>query len=205
MPNLHLDISNPYGYLSASSREEQIAMQDITGMLDELLRKEGGYVDHPDDRGGATNYGIAVAVAREAGWTGSMRDLPRDLALAIYRRRYWTQPGFDRVAAVMADVAAELFDTGVNMGPGVAAGFLQRSLNALNRRGSDWPDLIVDRQIGPATIDALRCFARLRGAAAQSVLLKALNALQGARYIELAEGRQANESFVFGWLSSRVA
>jgi lysozyme family protein len=174
-------------------------------MLDELLRKEGGYVDHPDDRGGATNYGITVAVAREAGWHGSMRDLPRDLALAIYRRRYWTQPGFEQVAAVMPDVAAELFDTGVNMGPGVAAGFLQRSLNALNRRGADWPDLIVDRQIGPATIDALRRFARLRGAAAQTVLLKALNALQGARYIELAEGRQANESSVFGWLSSRVA
>lgn len=180
-------------------------MQDITGMLDELLRKEGGYVDHPDDRGAATNYGITSSVARKAGWTGSMRDLPRDLALAIYRRRYWTQPGFDQVAAVMPDVAAELFDTGVNMGPGVAAGFLQRSLNALNRRGADWPDLIVDRQIGPATIDALRRFARLRGAAAQTVLLKALNALQGARYIELAEGRQANESFVFGWLSSRVA
>jgi lysozyme family protein len=180
-------------------------MQDITGMLDELLRKEGGYVDHPDDRGGATNYGITISVARDAGWTGSMCDLPRDLALAIYRRRYWTQPGFDQVAAVMPDVAAELFDTGVNMGPGVAAGFLQRSLNALNRRGADWPDLIVDRQIGPATIDALRRFARLRGAAAQTALLKALNALQGARYIELAEGRQANESFVFGWLSSRVA
>jgi lysozyme family protein len=180
-------------------------MRDIAEMLDELLRKEGGYVDHPDDRGGATNYGITVAVAREAGWHGSMRDLPRDLALAIYRRRYWTQPGFEQVAAVMPDVAAELFDTGVNMGPGVAAGFLQRSLNALNRRGADWPDLIVDRQIGPATIDALRRFARLRGAAAQTVLLKALNALQGARYIELAEGRQANESSVFGWLSSRVA
>jgi lysozyme family protein len=180
-------------------------MRDIAEMLEELLRKEGGFVDHADDRGGATNYGITVSVAREAGWRGSMRDLPRDLALTIYRRRYWTKPGFDQVAAVMPDVAAELFDTGVNMGPGVAAAFLQRSLNALNRRGADWPDLIVDRHIGPSTIDALRRFARLRGAAAQPVLLKALNALQGARYIELAESRQANESFVFGWLSSRVA
>jgi lysozyme family protein len=180
-------------------------MPDIAELLEDLLRKEGGFVDHPDDRGGATNFGITVAVARDAGWNGPMHDLPRALALQIYRRRYWTHPGFDRVAAVMADVAAELFDTGVNMGPGVAAGFLQRALNALNRRGADWPDIMVDRRIGPATIDALRRFKAVRGAAAEPVLMKALNALQGARYIEIAESRQANESFVFGWLSSRVA
>jgi lysozyme family protein len=180
-------------------------MPDITDMLEDLLHKEGGHVDHPDDRGGETNFGITVSVARAAGWTGPMRDLPRDLALGIYRRRYWTQPGFDQVADVMPEVAAELFDTGVNMGPGVAAGFLQRSLNALNRRGADWPDLVVDRSIGPATMDALRRFVTVRGRAAEAVLLRALNALQGARYIEIAESRQANESFVFGWLSSRVA
>lgn len=180
-------------------------MTDIARLLEALLDKEGGYVDHADDRGGPTNFGITQSVARAAGWTGAMRDLPRDLALAIYRRRYWTAPRFDAVAAIAPGVAAELFDTGVNMGPGVAAGFLQRSLNALNRQGRDWPDIEVDRAIGPATIDALRRFIAVRGSIGEAVLLKALNALQGARYIELAEGRQPNESFVFGWLSSRVA
>lgn len=176
----------------------------INALLEDLLRKEGGYVDHPDDRGGPTNFGITESVARAAGWAGSMRDLPRDFALAIYRRRYWSAPGFEAVAAIAPAIAAELFDTGVNMGPGVAIAFLQRSLNALNRQGRDWADLAVDRSIGPATLAALRRLLAVRGAAAEGVLLKALNALQGARYIELAESRAANESFLFGWLDARV-
>lgn len=173
--------------------------------LDALLQREGGYVDCPDDRGGETNFGITLAVARSAGWTGPMRDLPRDFAMAIYRRRYWTAPGFGAVAAVAPAVASELFDTGVNMGPAVAIGFLQRSLNLLNRQGRDWPDMVVDRTIGPATLDALRRLLAVRGRSGEVALLKALNALQGARYIELAEGRPANESFVFGWLSGRLS
>ena len=114
-------------------------------------------------------------------------------------------PGFNSVATILPAIAAELFDTGVNMGPQVAAGFLQRSLNVLNRQGHDWADLPVDRHIGPATLDALSRLRAVRGAAGEAALLKALNALQGARYIELAEGRAANESFLFGWLASRVA
>lgn len=180
-------------------------MTDIGTMLDELLEREGGYVDHPDDRGGPTNFGITLAVARAAGWAGVMRDLPRAFALRIYRRRYWAAPGFEAVAGVMPAVAAELFDTGVNMGPGVATTFLQRSLNALNARGRDWPDIAIDRVIGEATLGAVRRLAAVRGRAGEAALLKALNALQGARYIELAEGRAANESFLHGWLLHRVA
>jgi lysozyme family protein len=176
----------------------------VAQLLEELLKKEGGYVDHPDDRGGQTNFGITEQVARAAGWAGTMRDLPRDFALAIYRRRYWTGPGFAAVAEIAPAVAAELFDTGVNMGPGVAIASLQRSLNALNRRGRDWADIAVDRSIGPGTLAALRRFLAVRGASGEDVLLKALNALQGARYIELAEGRSANESFLYGWLDARV-
>jgi len=176
----------------------------ITTLLEELLEKEGGYVVHRDDRGGATNFGITESVARSAGWAGRMQDLPRDFALAIYRRRFWTGPGFAAVADISPKVAAELFDTGVNMGPGVAIAFLQRSLNALNRQGRDWADTTVDRSIGPATLSALRRLIAVRGAAGEATLLKALNALQGARYIELAEGRAANESFLFGWLNARI-
>lgn len=176
----------------------------VSALLEALLDKEGGFVDHPQDRGGATKFGITESVARAAGWAGAMHDLPREFALALYRRRYWTSPGFDAVAAISPRVAAELFDTGVNMGPGVAIAFLQRSLNALNRQGRDWADIGVDRSIGPATLAALRRLLAVRGAAGEAVLLKALDALQGARYVELAEGRAANESFLYGWLANRV-
>lgn len=174
-------------------------------MLEGLLQREGGFVDHPDDRGGATNWGITQAVARVHGWRGGMRDLPRDVALEIYRQRYWVGPRFDSVAELSAAVAGEMFDTSVNMGPGVAVMMLQRSLNALNRQERDWADVVADRRVGPATLAALAALLRVRGEAGETVLLKALNALQGARYIELAEARAANESFLHGWLMHRVA
>jgi len=177
----------------------------IGPMLVEVLRREGGYVHHRDDRGGPTNWGITEAVARAHGWLGTMRDLPRDLALRIYRQRYWEQPRFDAEAELSVKAAFELFDIGVNMGPGVAAAMFQRSLNALNRNQRDWPDVVADRLVGPATLHALARLLAVRGSGGEAVLLKALNALKGARYIELAEARAANESFLYGWLAHRVA
>lgn len=176
----------------------------IEQQIDELITREGGYVNHPADRGGPTRWGITEAVARAHGYAGPLRELPRAEAEAIYRRLYWLRPGYDRIAPIAPRIAAELFDTAVNMGAGVAGGFLQRALNALNRNARDYPDLAVDGQVGAKTRAALSAFLRLRGASGEDVLLTALNALQGERYIRLAEQRPANEAFVYGWLAARV-
>ncbi len=170
-----------------------------------LLRVEGGYSNDPNDPGGATNHGITERVARKAGFTGDMRDLTREEALRIYRRLYWSDPGFADVAAMSEPIAAELFDTGVNQGVGTASVFLQRALNALNRRGQDYPDVKVDGDIGPATTRALAAFLRARGKDGETVMLRALNALQGERYISIVENRPASEDYTFGWFLHRVA
>ncbi len=133
-----------------------------------------------------------------------MAELPRDEAAAIYRRIYWLRPKFDEVARRSPAIAAELFDTGANMGPAVAATFLQRALTALNRNGQDYPDLVPDGRIGPRTLAALDAFLTLRGSKAELVLLRALEALQGERYLRLAERRPANEAFLYGWLANRI-
>jgi lysozyme family protein len=133
-----------------------------------------------------------------------MRGYPRDQAVAVYRRIYWDRPGFAAVAEQAPSIAAELFDTGVNMGPAVAVGFLQRALNALNRGQKDYADIAFDRRIGPATIDALQCFLAARAPGGEQVLLKAIEALQGERYLALAEQRPANEAFLYGWLANRL-
>lgn len=177
---------------------------DIDALIDDVIAREGGYTNHPADRGGPTRWGITEAVARSSGYAGAMRDLPESEAIAIYRRLYWLRPGFNRVAAHAPAVAAELFDTGVNMGPATAAGFLQRALNALNRGASDYEDVAVDRRIGPATLAALSAFMAKRGPAGEEVLLKAVEALQGERYLRLAEQRPANEAFLYGWLANRL-
>lgn len=177
---------------------------DISALIDEVIAREGGYSHHPADRGGPTNFGITQAVARANGYAGDMRKLPRTLAETIYRRLYWERPGYAFVAEVAPDIAAELFDNAVNMGPGTATGFLQRALNALNRNQKDYPDLKVDRTIGAKTLAALRAFMALRGKAGEKVLLKAIEALQGERYLALAESRPANEAFLYGWLANRL-
>ncbi|PKP89823.1 MAG: hypothetical protein CVT77_16830 [Alphaproteobacteria bacterium HGW-Alphaproteobacteria-16] len=176
----------------------------IDQLIDDVIAREGGYSNHPADRGGPTRWGVTEAVARAHGFNGDMRVFPRDEAVAIYRRLYWTRPNFAAVATRAPTLAAELFDTGVNMGPAVATRFLQRALNALNRNGRDFPDMAVDGQIGPVTLSALDRFLALRGAGGQSVLLKAVEALQGERYIALAETRPANEAFLYGWLANRI-
>ncbi|MFN3944595.1 MAG: glycoside hydrolase family 108 protein [Allosphingosinicella sp.] len=172
---------------------------DVARLIDEVIRREGGYVNHPHDKGGETNWGITVAIARANGFGGPMRDLPRATAAEIYRREYWLQPGFDKVAAIYPRVGAELFDTGINMGQKTAAEFLQRVMNALDPR-----DIDVDGRIGTQTLDALAAFRRQRGAAGEKVLVAALDCLQGERYIRLVERRAQNRSFLFGWIAHRI-
>lgn len=176
----------------------------IERVVDGVIGREQGYVNHPSDRGGPTKNGITEAVARAHGYTGSMVDLPLGTARAIYRRRYVTGPGFDRVAEISQRIATELADTGVNMGPTVASTWIQRWLTAMNRQGVDYPDLVADGAIGPVTIAALRSYLAHRGSEGEAVLLAALNCSQGQRYLELAEGRQQNEDFIYGWVRARV-
>ncbi|MGL3820547.1 glycoside hydrolase family 108 protein [Sphingopyxis sp. R3-92] len=180
------------------------SVTEAEALIDAVIDREGRYVNHPADRGGPTCWGITEAVARAQGYDGDMRDLPRAEAAAIYRRIYWLRPGFDKVALRARKIAAELFDTGVNMGTGTAAGFLQRALNALNRAARDYPDIAVDRHIGPRTLSALDAFLRTRGHAGETVLLRAMEALQGERYIALAERRPSQEAFLYGWLANRI-
>jgi lysozyme family protein len=178
---------------------------EVDGLIDALIDREGGYADNPADKGGPTCFGITEAVARAHGYVGPMRQLPREEAAAIYRRLYWLRPHFDEIAARSPRIAAELFDTGVNMGPAVAVTFLQRALTALNRGGKDYPDLTPDGRIGPVTLAALDEFFAKRGrTGGETVLLRAVEALQGERYLRLAERRPANEAFLYGWLANRI-
>ena len=177
----------------------------VEELIDELIEREGGYVNHPADKGGPTRFGITEAVARAHGYGGLIEERPREEAEAIYRRLYWLRPRFDEVAKRAPAIAAELFDTGANMGPAVAATFLQRALTALNRNGKDYADLVPDGRVGLATLAALDAFLDVRGSKrGETVLLRALEALQGERYLRLAEKRPANEAFLYGWLENRI-
>ena len=176
----------------------------INAMLESLVGREGGYTNHPADRGGPTNWGITENVARAYGYTGDMRNLSRDTALTIYRKRYWEAPKFDAVGAYSMPIAEEMFDSGVNMGPAVAARFLQRALNVLNQQGKTYPDISVDGALGNLSLSALSVFLKARGKDGEKVLLRMLNAQQSVRYLEIAEKNPSQEAFQFGWQLNRV-
>lgn len=179
-------------------------MISVDKLIDDLIQREGGYVNHPNDRGGPTNWGITLSRARAYGYLGDIRSLPREKAAEIYKKNYWYEPKFDLVAKRNNEVANELFDTGVNMGPQTASKFLQRALNGLNKRGLAYADVTVDGAIGNMTLHALDELYKTRGLKGWVVLLRLLDAQQAVRYLELTEKDPSQEDFLFGWILNRV-
>lgn len=178
---------------------------NIEQYLEELIKREGGYVNNPADRGGATKYGITEAVARENGYKGNMKDLPLEVAKAIYKKQYWTAPRFDQVNYISSLIAEELLDTGVNCGTSFAKPLLQRALNLLNNQGkAGWSDLAVDGIYGPATLNALKTYLAKRGKEGEKVLVRVLDIMQGQRYIEICERNPMQEQFFYGWIANRI-
>jgi lysozyme family protein len=173
-------------------------------LIDAVIGREGGYSNHPADKGGPTRWGVTEQVARAYGYKGDMRVLPRETAVDIYRHLYWIDPGFDAVALRFPVVAAELFDIGVNMGVSVAATFLQRVLNVFNSNGAHYADLTVDSRLGRVSLLALDAFRQRRGVEGGERMVEAVLSLKGARYIEISESRPANEAFTYGWLGRMV-
>lgn len=109
--------------------------------FDRLMGHEGGYSNHPEDPGGETMWGVTIAVAHASGYTGPMRDLPRDTAKAIYRAQYWDKVQADRMPFA---VAFQVFDAAVNHGADRAAKLLQRAAGVTD-----------DGVIGPKTLAAV--------------------------------------------------
>ena len=115
-------------------------MSNFDRVFAALLGNEGGYSNHPDDPGGETNWGITVAVARENGYIGPMKDMDQTVARAIYAKRYWL-PAFDTLPYA---VAFQIFDGVVNSGIGQAVRWLQRAVGVAD-----------DGKLGPITLNAV--------------------------------------------------
>lgn len=170
--------------------------------FDQLIMIEGGYANSKKDLGGETMWGITEKVARANGYKGDMRLMPLETGKAIAKAQYWDLLNLDRVADQSYAIAYEMFDTFYNTGKG--GEYLQRCLNAFNLEGKDYADLVVDGLVGPGTLSALRAYLTKRTTDGETVMLNALNCLQGARYIEITEARQQNEEFSYGWFRTRI-
>jgi lysozyme family protein len=120
----------------------------IDALLDEVLRREGGYVNHPADRGGPTKFGITAKTLGDwrrlgrAATAPEVSALTTDEARAIYRQRYIADPGFEGIKHL--PLLALLIDAGVHSGPKRAVEWLQTALG-----------VSADGVLGPRTRTAL--------------------------------------------------
>lgn len=168
-------------------------MDDLDSMLDDIITREGGYVNNPADRGGATNYGITQAtLSAFNGSPASVADvqaLSVDQAKAIYRQNYYLKPGLDKLPALIQPV---MLDAAVNSGPVQSIKFLQQVLN-----DSGFGPLTVDGAIGQKTIDAANAAASQLGAELNSRLV----AKRRAFLMGLVSSRPSNAVFEKGWMA----
>jgi len=156
-------------------------------IFDNLLEIEKRYSNNKYDSGGETMFGITKRVARNYGYYGNMKKLSVEKAKEIYFKTYWQQPVICEIKS--REIVEELFEQGVNMGPGVAVKNLQKALNLLLEQ-----EIKVDGKIGPNTLEALnRCVYK-------EDLLRLLNGYQIKRYIEICEANPRQKLFIRGWL-----
>lgn len=118
----------------------------IYRIINDIIKREGGYVNHPDDRGGPTNMGITLkTLARfrdEVVVDSDVENLTREEAVKIYWRDYVRKPGFDYIHS--DSLAEHLVDIGVLHGPERAIKWLQQAIG-----------VEPDGVIGPVTLSAV--------------------------------------------------
>jgi len=181
----------------------------ITPIIDGVIEREGRqYTNRASDAGGPTKFGITQrTLSRFRGRPVTPQEvaaLTESEARSIYHVMFVTEPGYDQVLALSTRLGVKLIDIGVNCGTGRASEWFQRVLNVFNRQQSDYADIKVDGDVGPASIAALRAFLAKRGNLGETVMLRALNARQGDHYMNLAEKRAFDEDNVFGWFANRI-
>jgi lysozyme family protein len=164
----------------------------VEEMLDTILRHEGGYVDDPADRGGATNMGITQSVLAE--WRGravtkdEVRRLTENEARQIYRARYFSGPKIDTLAEELQPL---VFDMCVNHGPGGAIRIFQRALKSMGYACD------VDGGIGANTRE---CLQRAIAENGWQAVNNAIVAERQAFYRRLVEQDNKQRRFLTGWL-----
>lgn len=189
----------------ASNNQKFLVGSGISGaaaaIIAALFTLEGGYVNHPSDPGGETNYGITKNVAVANGYYGSMKELPKEYAWSIYYNQYIRDPGYEPMEKHSPAVLEELVDTAVNAGVSRSSRWFQQSLNSLSRGGKDYKMTVVDGKVGSSTIAAYRALSMKRGKVQScEMIIKLMDAQQANHYMSLTK----LSDFTPGWVAHRI-
>ncbi|PXW70643.1 putative peptidoglycan binding protein [Loktanella sp. PT4BL] len=177
-------------------------MPTVTEIATDIVDREGGYVNDPDDPGGPTNFGVTVHTMRRLGLdltkdgqidSSDVRVLTRAHAVSIFVEHYFRGPRIDRLPVPLH---ASVFDMYVNAGAN-AVKILQRLLCDMRI------EVTIDGIIGPKTVAA----TRQAMAAAPDHLVDAYGIARRNYYYDLADRRPASRKYAMrrdggkgGWI-----
>lgn len=178
------------GYSLMKKKRDKMIEDMIKYTIDSY---EGGYVDHPDDRGGPTKYGITKRVYER--WLGrsvskdEMRNMPLENAVNIYKEEYFIQPKVQDLPLLLQHVT---FDMCVNHGQRQGVKILQTALQSF----PEGVNLTLDGRIGPQTVRAaVKTIARH----GPSEVLAAIVAERRKFYHAIIANDPSQEKFQGGW------
>ena len=141
-----------------------------------IIRREGGYVDHPKDPGGETKYGIA----KRSHPKENIKSLTKKRAEEIYYDEYWVP---SKAPYIPHDIQDTFFDMVVNMGQRRAVKILQKACNSKNC------GLVVDGLIGKNSIRSSKKIDASR-----------LRVFRILFYTDLIRRKPSLETFIVGWI-----
>lgn len=165
-------------------------MQSIEAMARAIVSREGGYVNDPDDPGGATNFGVTIHTMRALGLdldrdgdvdAEDVKRLRLEQAVDIFLKHYFHKPG---IARLPEPLRASVFDMYVNSGAN-AVKILQRLL------GDFGQPVAVDGAIGPRTVRATATVYMK----AQDYLVDAYGIARRNYYYALADKRPSSRKY----------
>ncbi len=165
-------------------------MQSVRSVAEDIVAREGGYVNDPDDPGGPTKFGVTIHTMRALGLdvdrdgdvdTDDVRALGRDMAIDIFVEHYFQRPGIGRLPHALQP---SVFDMYVNSGSN-AVRILQRLLRDMGL------DIAVDGVIGPQTARA----AHAALAQAPDHLVDAYGIARRSYYYRIGDARPASRQY----------
>ena len=165
-------------------------MQNVDQIAADIVRREGGFVNDPDDPGGATKYGVTIHTMRRLGLdldgdgrvsVADVRRLSRAQAVDIFVRHYFERP---RIGELPEPLQATVFDMYVNAG-GNAVKILQRLLREMGQ------EVAVDGVLGPQSLKA----AAHAMAMAPDHLVDSYGIARRNYYFRLADRRPASRKY----------
>ncbi|MEJ6388567.1 holin-associated N-acetylmuramidase [Gymnodinialimonas ulvae] len=165
-------------------------MQSVRSISEDIVAREGGFVNDPDDPGGATKHGVTIHTMRALGLdldhdgdvdVADVRLITRDLATDLFIEHYFTRP---RIHLLPQPLQATVFDMQVNAGSN-AVRILQRLLRDMGL------DIAVDGAIGPQTARAAHAALKQ----APDHLVDAYGIARRNYYYRLADRRAASRKY----------